>query len=328
MSYLFDSKSLYVKGLKYYKSKNYKTARMFFNSISENSSFYDKAKVMSVKVDIKEGRYLDAYNRVINGIGTERPEYYMLMALINEIQYNYDKSLDLLLKADKYSSFYSEARLKEAQVNLEYGYFSVFNKIIDSLKNSSVHNKSVSMKSMYYVINRDYYSALNELKNLDKKSIREKQQILLEKSKFLIRYLLDNVNRNERVNTELEYFKEILFDDSHRTLVNHLKEIYDKDIVYSSLNFILGINYKHLVEDAMNKIKDMNPNYHNFEMIYRMILPTPVGIVENREVYGLGVKTLLGTDKIIGMFPFENTPLFDENSESKSESLHKSLKLK
>lgn len=328
MSYLFDGKSLYIKGLKYYKIKDYKTARMFFNSISENTSYYDKAKIMSVRVDIKEGRYLDAYNKVIDSISTNKPEYYMFMALINEIQYNYDKSLDLLLEADKYSSVYYEARLKETQVYLEYGYFSVFNKIIDSLKNSSVHNKSVSMKSMYYVINKDYYSALNELKNLDKKSIREEQQILLEKSKFLLRYLLDNVNRNERVNTELEYFREILFDDSYRTLVNHLKEIYEKDKVYSSLNFILGINYKHLVEDAMNKIKDMNPNYHNFETIYRMILPNPVGIVENREVYGLGVKTIIGTDKIIGMFPFENIPDFDVNGESKSKSLHKSLKLK
>jgi len=327
MAYLFDSKALYIKGLKYYKSKDYKTARMFFNS-SLNGEFAKKAISALVKLDIKEGRYLDAKKRVINNMDSNSPEYYVLMALTNEIQYNYSKSLDLLIKADKYSSVYYYSKVKQAQVNLESGYFPVFCKMVDSLKKTTYYNRSLFLKSMYYILKKDYSSALNTLRKMDNKDVDEGKALIIESANFLIRYLLGNVSENDRISNELEHFKRILFVNDNSVIISHLKGSYVKDCAYSSLNFLPGINYSQLVEEAQERIIGMNPDFHNFDATYRMLLPNSVGIVDGREVNGLQVRTIVGTDKIIGMYPFEPCQDFDEDMESVNENLHRVLNLK
>lgn len=107
-----------------------------------------------------------------------------------------------------------------------------------------------------------------------------------------------------------------------------MRESYDKDSVYSSLNFIPGINYAQLVEEVQERIVSMNPDFHNFDATYRMLLPNSVGIVDGREVNGLQVRTIVGTDKIIGMYPFEPCQDFDKDMESVNENLHRVLNLK
>ena len=327
MSYLFSSKELYNKGLNYFRSKDYKSARTFFSGVNQNSPYKDTANAMLVRVDIKEGRYVDALNRVNESLGSST-EGLLLEALINELQYNYSKSLDLLQEASYDKRFYYSAKLKEAQVHLEYGYFSMFLKEIQNFKNTSLYNKSLFLKSMYLIITRDYKNALEVLKKTDKKNMRYDQAIIFEKANFLTRYFLNRVSENDHVSGELEYFKSILFDDSNDFLLSHIKDNYSKDSLYTSLVFSPDIDFEMLLNEARNRMSYMNPVFHNFEAVYRMILPTSIATINDREVNGLAVKTIIGTDKIVGISPFECTSDFDSEMESTNDSLHKTLLLK
>lgn len=181
---------------------------------------------------------------------------------------------------------------------------------------------------MYYILKKDYSSALNTLRKMDNKDVDEGKALIIESANFLIRYLLGNVSENDRISNELEHFKRILFVNDNSVIISHLKGSYVKDCAYSSLNFLPGINYSQLVEEAQERIIGMNPDFHNFDATYRMLLPNSVGIVDGREVNGLQVRTIIGTDKIIGMKPFEPCQDFDEDMESVNENLHRVLNLK
>ena len=121
-----------------------------------------------------------------------------------------------------------------------------------------------------------------------------------------------------------DYLVQIMLGNKDILLSHIAKHEYDSKKVNSS--FIDNINIEELLGQSLECIKSVNPSFSYISDVYRVILDRPIGVINGKNINGLCVSTITGTDKILSIYPEDFSYEFDKEGLSHDKGL--AIKLK
>jgi len=200
-----------------------------------------------------------------------------------------------------YSSFYGIADL--------YSIFG-FNDIARNMYETVIANDAYYVSTVFRIINLDLlegdYKHAKKILESDERIKREGKKYI--NNSLLIDYLL-GIDISKRI--EKSWMGRILIDDTSKTSIKHIlehKELQDDSLSYFDEN----INLINLYEEVKERIKRMNFTSLAVSNYYRFSMGRDIGYFNRVPTQDICVNAIIGTDKIITMYPVNLSSEFNK----------------
>lgn len=323
-------REMFKKGMELYKQNHFDQAREIFNELLSYEEYFYKAMRMIVKSNIRQYRYREARELIKNCLYLDHYNTLSMLASIDDFEYNYKASISGNLTAiskmrDPWRTYRT---LSDVYINT-----GEFDKALDVL--TSIRNKDFVVVDMLRFVLIDiilgkYEDALQSLSRINLNSINNPQRkVIFMRAYYTIIYFLEKEPKLElgSESTSVVRFKEVLFgDESLECLKIKIKmdQIVRKDHLYLSPD----LDISRFIEDVRKNIVGMNPRFSNMTQVYSVKLNYPIGKINEDDVYGVSVRTPIGSDKIISMVVTDFSSDFDKEGLSTDADLRKRLMIK
>ena len=325
---IFSMKNQFNMGIKAFRIEDYKTAQMFFTSTLNSESFKEASQKMLIRIYISVGNYLEARRKIFEFFEGNNLLRNEMLALLEEIEYNYNRSLELYSKCLESSYKLDELKLKEARVFFENGDKILAKNILHNLNpEKALENEKKIYEISFYIATGDYITALKKLKEIKYESLPERLKHRYNHAKIII-YALIDYDLNLADLQGYEHFKKAVLcpDDSY--IIEYLKKVEHKKALTNPATFNDRTDYESLIAASRELMQTVNPMFNKTEAIYKVLFDKPIGFSKDTKMCGLSIVTAIGTDKITGITPFIPSEEFDRENKRTSFVLERKLNYK
>lgn len=319
---------MFEKGVQLYKERKYSEARRIFESLLEYEEYFYKALRMIVKINIRQYRYREARELILNYMYLENFNTLELLSSIEDKEYNYNRSIFLISSAISRVSNIGRMNSLLVDMLINNGEFDKARDVILSAEQVLVPDKLRLI--MIDIIVGDIDSALKELNEMDVNSLNFTMKILYVKAHYLIMAAL---GKDPRLfpDCEIPYickYKRLLFESYDGvkaicSLVTNNKKPLENHLYYSP-----DLDVFELVKTVKERIKGINPRFSNMTQIYGVRLDNPIGKINDEDVYDVLAITPIGSEKIISITVTDFSSEFDSEELSTDSDLRKRLMMK
>ena len=315
----------YSQGMKYFRQSNFTEARKKFNISINDPNYKNSSFLRLIQIEIKEGKYsiarqmLDANKDEYKSISKD------LYGLLESVEYNYEASKkyydELMMNPDtQYLSL-----LKIAQLHMQTGDYDAAKLIIKSLRLMPQYYTRATFNLIFLaMIKHDYLEAQKLLSEIDLNTLSIKLKSQYKTMNIYISYCLGKFNTlDERCYNETHYILSRLKHlDNDDILLNHIERHKRHD--FTTGYFFESLDFKLLLEEVRNRIKNMNASHFEISDMYKFKLDRPIGCIGGIITNDICATTIIGTENIITLYPVLLSDEFDKEGNCTS----KELKLK
>jgi len=304
-----DNKYFYNKGCTLYHSGKYGAARDCLSLALYDEKLREKAIIMLVNIDIREGKYRDARERL--KLCSSNKDTLILLSYLEKLEYNFNASMNMLNKIEENKA--KESYYK-AILYLDMGDLDTAKALFEKTLSNSYYFSSMVYLVIIDILKNDIDEAKRKFDYIDKSKITKEYDEFYNKLSILISYFLgqDITPYNA---PKFIYFRDMLLGDSDSVLFEHVKDHTHRK--YNEVIFRGNIDICDIINEARYRIKGLNPIYSNIMSIYKFNFDEPVGYFDDKEVTGVSVIVPTGTDKIVTMYPTDFSSKFDSEGFSK-----------
>lgn len=191
-----------------------------------------------------------------------------------------------------YTSFYGIADLYS-----EFGFYDIARNMYETVMTNDAHLASSAFRIIKLdLLEGDYRHAKKILESDERIKSEGKKYI---NNSLLIDYLL-GIDISKRI--EKSWMGQILIDDTSKTSIKHIsehKKLQDDSLSYFDEN----INLANLYEEVKERIKKMNFTSLAIYNYYIFRMGRDIGCFNGVPTQDICVNAIIGTDKIITMYP-------------------------
>lgn len=316
MGKIIDTGYFFNKGLQDFDMRNFQLARDSFEISKHKKEYRFKSNVMLSKIDMHEGKFKDARNRIFNYLSQDDERVMYLLASLESCEFNFDQSIRLLEQSFTKGFNDYKCNYQIARQLLNKGELTEARKLFKKCK----ENEGFLIASTYNLIcielmNGNISNAYRIFKNIDKQLLDNKDKKLYYDMILIFNYLFNVDLKGISIPKGNRYLKNILTTNDDKSLIDHIS--FHKVGAQKEILFFQDLNLKDLLVKARELIKTSRPNYSYLAKYYRFNLDTNIGEYNGKQVTGLSVITAPGTDIIVSVFPSDFSSEFDKEGYSK-----------
>lgn len=320
-----DGRFAYSNGLLYWNKHQYGKARYWFEQAYIDPNFKDSALSKLIHIDLKEGKFARARMLLQENGGAQSLLLKPMYGLLESAENNFEAGKKYYgeCMVDPYMQW--KVLLMLAKLYIQTGDYDIARKMLETVcSNAELVNDAIFELIYLNIFEKDYKEAIKKLNVMDPSKLSSSS---LKNYRVLDRYL-KYCMAIRKINIKSSEFEDdllcCLLENDDEFLLNHIAKHLNQQERYTNGCFFEDIDLKKLLEHARDVIEFMNPNHFGNSDLYRFRLKEPIGFKEDEVTSDLCVATVLGTKKIITMYPISLSSEYDRECMSFS----KELKLK
>ncbi len=302
-------------------AKNLKRVIGLFTIALDDVKFRTQAVDYLVDLYIKMGNYKQA-REILKKYGEE--SNLLSWAKIEIVENNYQAS----------KTYYEQISDKEEKQNVKFalariefqlGRYKQGREILESLRYDSKYTVQSIFEECYsYMMDQNYEKGYMILKSMRTNNFKSDQAEDYKSMEFYFSYYLGKMSKQEiEDNLNQGYWIFRLLCDSDTALLKHIS-YHTEGEKNAGLNpFINMLDLKTLLEEVRKRTSDLNPNHLYLMDQYRFKMDRPIGYVDGIPTNDICVSNILGTDRILTMYPVLLSDEFDREGNSTSERLRR-----
>ena len=319
----------YQQALHYFELKDYEKAKFYFNITKESLTYRTLSLNALILIETYNSNYQKARNMLEEYKDELYFEYATTYANLEKVEFNLEKSLDMIL--DSFTSSLSPNKKLSylADIYIELGEYERARKVLETIKMIPEYIMNANIKLIFLsIIEGDY---LDAYKLFQKITINDMNSDFYNQLKAIIAYHRGRLmDIKDELNLYLYYIQR-LFSNDDTDLIKHLKERHLKR--YEGMEksyFFNNIDLEKLITNAKDQIKDLNPSFDRNAFTYNLKFSKLIGFSNGVNTDSMKVVTALGTNKIITMYPIILSSEYNQEGlrESKELKLKRGLKWK
>lgn len=312
-------KKMYYDGIQSFKNGDLLSAIKNFQILINNFSIYrENATLMLVKIYIKNGNYKKA--RELLGILPKDNcsyHYNLLYGLLENIENNYERSLDYYSNCLNSSKKQIMALLTISKIYIQMGDYEIARKMLLTIQQDKIINLQATIGLICLdILLKKYNEAYRLLLKIDRRKLTMKYEQHYHILKSYIEYMLGYENlvlKSKFINR--------LFSTDDENLIEHLKLHTNKNDRYTKGCFFEKIDFVKLLSLVRDRISSLNPNHFEISDMYRFRLDEPIGYKGDELTNDICVTTMLNTKNIFTIYPVKLSSEFDVEGMSVSKDL-------
>lgn len=313
VAFKISPREAFSRGLSMIHKDNEK-ARLYFQNSMDDPNFSEQSIQKIVHLDFLEGNY--AHARSLLQQRDLTPGLAYTRASLENIEYNFDASKRYYQKSILDPDFQYKSLLSMAKLNVQIGeYKMAFHMLQTLLANPDYFASSTFRMISLYSLLGDYEKAFHYLETLDCSNFS---------SNLLKNYYFTKSYLNHMLGKEMEissYMQRRILDDSDELLIRHVQKHKRMSNRYTTGCFIPEIDFSKLLSEVRDKMKMVNPNHFEMSDFYCFQMDHVIGYKGDIETKDIALSTILGTDRIITMYPVLLSNEFDSEGYSHSKKL-------
>lgn len=323
MDSILNERDTYFKAIEYLSNNDYIKSRYYFEIVYQyNGKFGDLALSKLIQIDLKEGKYAKARN-LLKTNQSNAIEIKQAYGLLENIENNFEKSKSYYSQCMIDPDMQNKSLLAIAKLCIQTGDNEVARKMLETLQiNRQFYIQSTIGLVCLNILEENYKDAYKLLKSININQLTPK---LFQHYQILEKRLLRNFGKLKNSNNNFDPVKDYmicrLFDDSEELLLTHISKHMNQKEKSTNGCFFKYTDLRKLLNDARNKIENMNPNHFEASDMYRFRLDTPIGFKGEDITHDLCVVTILGTKEVLTMYPVLLSDEFDKEGMSESKQL-------
>lgn len=319
MDKFITTENAYSIGKEYFNKRNFVSARKYFDISIKDNRYYEESLFFIVKIDIKEGKFSSAREKLDKYKNTNNLSAINLLGLLENIENNFERSKNYYNMALN-SSKDQNILFSLSKLYIQTGEYKLAYKILETLQyypNSYV--QATFDLAILNIMLYNFYEAKSLMKTIDINTLTPK---LLHHYKSIctyIKYYLGELQKKKNVKDD--YILKRFVCSNDKDVIIHMKRHLNQAYKYSNGCFLENTNLEELLDICKEKIKEMNPNHFELSDAYRFSLDRTIGYKGDIITNDICVSTLLNTKDIITIFPITLSDEFDSEGMSTSECL-------
>ena len=311
---VYSGKKDYLNGVGNFYRKHYSKARKCLEKASLDPVYRQKAFKELMYIDLKEGKYASVRERLEKNIVSN----FYIYGLLESIEYNYEASIKHYNNCIINNETSDKVIIDLARVYMQMGDYEVAQDLFNSLLNDDKYYIEIMIDLVCLsILKEDYDAAFKTFSSIDK-------------SKLCGRYLEDYANlkmyldyfMGKKMDSSCDSYRfNVLSTDSDNYLLDHIESHKNEKYRYTNGCFFNNIDLKDIIYKVSEIIEVINANYFGLANIYRFSLDDYIGYKGNDMTKDICVVTIIGTKKIITIYPIMLSKCFDSENMLYSESL-------
>ena len=248
-----EAQELYLKGKDYLNLKDYFNAINCFKKAALNEKFQKSAYQKLVEIYIKINNYAKA-RELLSQIEEKHDYCKFLQANMDFFEFNFQSSIN------NYVSCFSDIEHQSNNlIHISQSYFNLGEvDIAIKMLETSALNKNTEIESTlnlinYFIFMQNYNYAYKLFQKLDLNAIDQKNRKSINILGNYLKYQLDLISKVDDI-----YFLRRLICDDDDELIKHLQEHVEKSGNESIAYFFKYTDLKALIDDAKQKIANLN----------------------------------------------------------------------
>lgn len=281
----------------------------------------DKTLINLIESKISIGKYSEVREILKSGKDSIMLKYYL--AILECIENNFEQSKKyydecLLEPILQHKSFLALANLQ-----IQFGNYDVAQKMFETLRFVPRYYNIATFDLIYlFILKGDYLEAQKLIKEIDVTKLSIETAKYYNILNICIGYYLNDIKLDYgKLCQDRNYTIHRLFDNDDSRLIKHVEKHYHPTEGKNDGYFFKNINIEKLINESKDIIGHLNANHFQNSDIYKFKLDRSIGYVDGIETSDLCVITMLGTQKILTMYPIILSDEFDKEGMSTSEKL-------
>lgn len=246
--------------------------------------------------------------------------------LLENAENNFEQSLKYYQESLKGANNYSQdiTLLSIAKLYLQIGEHDKSKSILERLQANPEFSVQASFGLIFINLLennfRECERILDSIDNADGLTPILREHIA--NTRLVVKYLSNQIiNVSDYSFKKNHYLPSILTGDNDVALLTHITKHYKRYVYGYCTGFFRDIDLERLVDEGKDRIKDLNPNHFELSDIYRFRMDRPIGYKYGRITRDICISTVIGTKKIITMYPVLLSSEFDKEGTSTSKVL-------
>lgn len=318
-----DFRQAFYNGQECWRNNDYVNARYWYEIAMQHEEYREQSVSKLIQIEIREGKYAKARqmlnaNKDLNSVALKQ-----VYGLLENIENNFEASRRYYSECMVDPSMQHKSLLAIAKLYIQTGDNQVARKMLETLQlNDNFNVQSTMGLICLEIFEEDYDNAYRLMKTLNPKTLTPKLyqhyrifDMFLKSKLGMLREPKSSIDPNR------DYMLYRLYDNSDKTLLNHIGRHLNQNLRQSNGCFFKYIDLEKLLMDARDKISNMNSNHFEVSDMYRFRLDTPIGFKGDDITSDICVVTMIGSKDIITMYPVTLSEQFDIEGMSTSKEL-------
>lgn len=313
----YDGTYDYEKGIEAYTNKDYLGTINYLEKAMNDPKYKKLAIPRIVKMEFMKSNYKHAREL----LETYREySFFGLHAQLEQIEQNYQASIEYYQQSLQDPNWQIPNLLGLARVYVQTGDNDIARKILETLKRNEKIFYGAMVELIYLdLLEKDYQQAYDKINLFDYNKLSKDQLYIIQE---LIQIILNKTETSQPTNG-IRFFKNSymmnrLQSDDNRVLIDHIQKHTNQSEKDTNGCFFKYTDLKMLLEEIKSVIDELNPNYSVINSVYRFRLNDPIGFKKGQITNDICVITVLGTQRIITMYPITLSDQFDQEGMSKN----------
>lgn len=313
-------KEAYIKGQNYFENKDFINARYWFEISYQSMEFREKSLEKLIYLDLKEGNFAKARKMLKENIDCDSTQVIYRYGLLEAIENNFETSKKYYRACMADSEMQCKSLMSIANLYIQTGDNDIARKILESLQFDNYFKIHATIKLVCLnILEHHYKEAEGILKSLDQNSLPLRFFNYYRVLDIYIKKLLNKLNQfNCSYDPVRDYLIYRMFDNSDQSLLNHISKHVSQNDKETNGYFFKGLDLSKLLINVKEQIVKMNANHSEFSDMYRFRLNSAIGFGGQNVTRDLCVATIIGTKKIITMYPILLSDDYDKEGYSTS----------
>lgn len=307
-------KELFYKAGMYLKERDFAKAKEEYFKLLDNPEYRDRALITIARIMIREDDF-DKARKLLEMINpnTSNSDYFEAYAFLEYNDYNIDKSNIYFDKCIDLNARVEEIIFNKAINEMTKGNKNIAIAMLESLGVIESFNIRVQFELIIlYIYYEEYDKAKKLIDRINLKTLTREDFI---KYRILNTYILYHMNELKKCNTSSSsiispYHFNILTNDNDDVLLYHITKHFGNEYNQNGY-FYNTLDKIKLLEEVKERLKNINPCFHECSTIFHMNLDENIGVKNGIPTKSICVVKAINTDKIITMYPIKLSNSFD-----------------
>ena len=305
-----DKENAFNKGYNYFLSHNYEKALKYLLIAKNDNDNKDEILFMLSVIQMNFNNFVEARNLLEGNYDILYKKFTDLYATLELIEYNYNKSLEIITDSFSRDNKYPKKLMLLGEVYMQLGEYDIARKVYETLVLKTDYKTQATLRLIYLnILEKNYSYAEKLFLSLNQVEV---QKDLYERLRDVILYFNSKLTKKYKASKNHAYYVSRLLGDDDKDLIVHIKRHVGKENSRYGSYFFHDINLEKLIFMIRNRIPELNPRYENSSCDYKITFPNKVGYASNKTTNSIKVVTAIGTNRIITMYPILLSDKFNQ----------------
>lgn len=309
-----STKNKQFKAAKYYSMDSEK-ARGSLEKLMSDPNYKNKALLTLATIELRDGRYVKA-RELLEGRTTY--ELKLKLGLLEEIEFNYEASKACYSECLDSKKMYTNSLLALAKLYVQTGDYESAKKLFEDLLNyEDYYIDAIYGLIIMNIVNKNYDEALNFFREIDDSKIIGGALSDYHTLRMYLFYFM-----GEQIKLDYDNYRLTrLFNNDDGELLKHVEKHKEQKDRYTKGCFFDNLDLEELLDSVSDKIADMNANHFGLVDMYRFKMDRAIGLKGDSKTNDICVVTVLGTERILTMYPVDLSKKFNKEDQLYSKTL-------